>query len=345
MFTSYLSNKRLELVAAFLALLLPLLSQSQSAQQTKEVFRIGTGGTLGTYFPVGSLIAQGINTQQPNSDLAQSSSDKPLIVAQRSNGSVANVRDIADGLLESALVQADVAHLARMGDSASLLGVAETDIKAIASLYLESVHLVVAVESGIKHINDLKGKRVSIDEAGSGTQLDVRLIFDAFDIGETNIKPVYLKSGDAINRLRDGQLDAFFVVAGYPVTGITALIEEGLANFLAIDGAGSDKLVSQYSFFTRNTIPANIYSNNKPVNTLAVAALWVVDSGISDSMAYHITQGLWSNTTQELLQNGHPKGQEISLNSALVGLGIPLHPGAARYYQAQNIDTTHLPAN
>ncbi len=323
---------------------LPLLLSVQSVHAKPEIFRIGTGGSLGTYFPVGSLIAEGINAEQSSKTQSQTDGTQ-LLVAQRSSGSVANVNDIAEGLLESALVQADVAGLAYDGDSSELLNITQTDIKAVASLYLESVHLVAAADSGIERIDDLKGKRVSVDELGSGTQLDVQLIFDAFEISEADTKPVYLKTGDAINRLRNGQLDAFFIVAGYPVSGITELIEEGMGKIVSIDGAGAEKISERYPFFAQSTIPENVYRNTESVNTLAVAALWVIDGSISESVAYQLTASLWSTATQNLLRSGHPKGREITLGSALVGLGIPLHPGAARYYKSKNIDVSHVPVD
>lgn len=338
-FSSYILQ-----AVTFVSVVLPLLVFGQSVQNHPDVFRIGTGGSLGTYFRVGSLIADGINAEQASATQTPAEGT-PLVVAQRSNGSVANVRDIADGLLESALVQADVASLAYGSDSSELLNISQTDLMAVASLYLESVHLVVATDKGIERIADLKGKRVSVDELGSGTQLDVQFIFDAFEISEADIKPVYLKSGDAISRLRNGQLDAFFIVAGYPVSGITELIEEGVGKIVSIDGAGAEKLSERYPFFTQSTIPENVYRNTESVNTLAVAALWVLDGSINESVAYQLTASLWSKDTQNLLKSGHPKGLEITLDSALIGLGIPLHPGAARYYESQNIDTSHLHAN
>lgn len=330
---------------SILFLLLTLFAVSAAGQQTNtrsDLFRIGTGGSQGTYFIIGSLIADGINNQRTASNAVNSATPEPLVIAQRSNGSVANVSDIAEGLLESALVQADVANWAQFGNAPADFIPLTANINAIASLYLESVHLVAASDSDIFTFNDLTGKRVSIDEVGSGTQLDVRMIFDALALDESGIQLVYLKPADAISRLREGTLDAFFSVAGYPVNSITELIDEGLARIVSIDGPGLDNLVNQHSFLTHSEIPINTYKNKETVNTLAVAALWVVDSEADEDTVYHMTKGLWSSDIQTLLQNGHPKGKEISLNTALLGLGIPLHPGASRYYRENGIDMRQL---
>jgi len=314
----------------------------QQLDTRSDLFRIGTGGSQGTYFIIGSLIADGINNQRSAFNAANIAATEPLVIAQRSNGSVANVSDIADGLLESALVQADVANWAQFGNAPADFIPLTANINAIASLYLESVHLVAASESGILTFDDLVGKRVSIDELGSGTQLDVRMIFSSLALNESDVQLVYLKPADAISRLREGTLDAFFSVAGYPVSSITELIDQGLARIVSIDGPGLDDLVDQHSFFTRSEIPANTYKNKETVNTLAVAALWVVDSEADEDTVYNMTKGLWSRDIQKLLQNGHPKGKEISLDTALLGLGIPLHPGASRYYQETGINMRQL---
>ena len=328
------------LITVLVLLALPAAGQHTGVRT--DLFRIGTGGSQGTYFLIGSLIAKGLNDQKNAQKAADVSAAKSLVVAQRSNGSVANVSDIAEGLLESALVQADVANWAQFGNAPTNFIPLGRNINAIASLYLESVHLVVASDSNIFSIDDLAGKRVSIDEVGSGTQLDVRMIFNAFELDESDVQLVYLKPADAISRLREGALDAFFSVAGYPVNSITELIDEGLARIISIDGAGLIDLVNQHSFFTQSEIPINTYKNTETVNTLAVAALWVVDSDADEDTVYRITKGLWSDDIQTLLQNGHPKGKEISLDTALLGLGIPLHPGASRYYREKGFDIGNL---
>ena len=326
------------LLLALLCVMGFLLCSRFSTANELQILRIGTGGSSGTYFPVGSLIAQGLNNQVEGASLQDKDGNDVVLVAQRSNGSVSNVEDISAGLLESALVQANIAHLAYSGEGTVRSNLPKAELGAIASLYQESVHLVASRKSGIKSISDLPGKRVSIDEVGSGTELDVQIIFDSLGVAKDNINIVYLKPDDAISRLQLDQLDAFFIVAGYPVLAVKELVDTGIADIVPINGDGIEQILTRHSFVTLGEIPAGTYANANSVETLAVSALWVADWSMDETLVYRLTQALWSDEVQALLQDGHPKGREISLSSALLGLGIPVHPGAARFYQESGLE-------
>ncbi len=310
----------------------------KTAAAELQVLRIGTGGSSGNYFPVGSLIAQGINNHIAGDSLQNEHGRDVVLLAQRSNGSVSNVEDISSGLLESALVQADIAHLSYRGQDSVRSNMPKARLGAIASLYRESVHLVASRKSGINSIGDLSGKRVSIDEVGSGTELDVQIIFDALGMARERINIVYLKPDDAISRLQLDQLDAFFIVAGYPVQAVSELVDSGIANIVPISGEGIERILERDSFITRGEIPAGTYANTDSVETLAVSALWVAAWSMDEDVVYGLTKALWSDEVQALLMNGHPQGSQINLSSALLGLGIPVHPGAARFYQEAGIE-------
>lgn len=331
-------------LGAFSILLWSLAGVATDVQKAEQqindiqVLRIGTGGTSGTYFPVGSLIAQGLNNRMIADSLQDVNNRDVVLLAQRSSGSVSNVEDISAGLLESALVQADIAHLAYSGEGSVRSNLPKAELGAIASLYQESVHLVASRKSGIKNIEDLPGKRVSIDEVGSGTELDVQAIFEALGIAREKINIVYLKADDAISRLQQDQLDAFFIVAGYPIAAVTELVDTGIADIVPINGDGIDQLLMRHSFITRGEIPADTYANPNSVETLAVSALWVADWSMDEALVYRLTKALWSDEVQALLQQGHPKGGEIGFSSALRGLGIPVHPGAAKFYLESGLE-------
>lgn len=324
------------LLSVVLVLLL-LTSAALAQANNPATLRIGTGGTSGTYFPVGSLIAEGLNAAGNSNPLTDNQGREVVVVAQRSNGSVSNVEDMSVGLLESALVQADIAHWAFSGEGSYKHDLPRVNLGAIASLYRESVHLVASRKSGIRSIADLVGKRVSVDEVGSGTELDVQLIFDTLKIAKDKINIFYLKPDDAISRLQQDQLDAFFIVAGYPVMAVSELINTGIAEIVPITGDGIDKLVSNHTFFTPGEIPAGTYSNEKNVETLAVSALWVANASLEEDVVFQLTRQFWSESVQSLLKNGHPKGREIYAADALLGLGIPLHPGAEKFYRESGI--------
>lgn len=295
--------------------------------------RIGTAGTGGTYFPIGTLIAKaisgpgGIHQHEPfyESEL--------FAIAQRATGSESNVADIDGDLLEGGLAQADVVHWAFNASGPYKNERARDNLRGLATLYHESVHLIARTDANIDSIQDLKGKRVSLDEQGSGTKLDVLPILAAYGMSTESLKAVYLKPADAMDRLSKDELDAFFIIAGYPVQAVSNLVGNGRAQIIPITGALIDSLIVEYPFFSKNTIPENTYKNTGNISTLSVPAQFIVNSNIEEELVYNITSMLWSDATKQLLSNGHPKGHEVSLKSALAGMNIPLHPGAARFYR------------
>lgn len=294
-----------------------------AAAQAPAFFRIGTGGTAGTYYPVGGMIANAV-------------SDPPGLVmtAVASNGSVANVNAIVSAASESGFVQADVAYWAYSGTGVWDGKPKVSDLRAIANLYPESVHVVV--RKGVaKSIADLKGKRVSLDEPGSGTLLNARAILGAYGITEKDISPEFLKPNQAAEKLKDGSVDAFFFTGGFPAAAISELASTGTGiDILPIDGEGAAKLKAAFPFFADDSIPADTYKSIGGVKTVAVGAHWVTTAKMPDDLVYKVTKGLWSDKTRAVLDAGHAKGKAIRKETALSGIGgVPLHPGAERYYK------------
>lgn len=294
---------------------------SASAQ---TFFRINTGGTAGTYYPIGGLIANAIS--QPT---------VPGLVATAvaSNGSVANINAIQSGSAEAGFSQADVAYWAYTGTGTFEGKPKVTDVRLIANLYPESFHLVARKGANIKSIADLKGKRVSLDEPGSGTLVNARAILAAYGISEKDIKPEFLKPNAAGEKLKDNSLDAFFFVGGYPAGAIAELAATGGIDLLSISGPEADKLVKQYGFYSVDTIPADTYKGVGVVKTLAVGAQLVTSAKQDATLIYNITKALWNDNTRKALDSGHAKGKAIVRANAVAGAGIPLHPGAEKYYK------------
>ena len=177
--------------------LLIAVGAAGAALAQQAFFRIGTGGTGGTYYPIGGLIANAISGQDGGKGVAGLVS-----TAVASNGSVANVNAIQGGSSESGFTQSDVAYWAYTGTGLYEGKPKVQDLRLIATLYPETVHIVARKDANIKSVADLKGKRVSIDEPGSGTIVDSRLVLAAFGITEKDIKPEYLKPGPAGDRLQ-----------------------------------------------------------------------------------------------------------------------------------------------
>jgi TRAP transporter TAXI family solute receptor len=301
---------------------------TRTARAQQQFFRIGTGGTGGTYFPVGGLIANAISE-------ASGAGVKGLVAtAVASNGSLANINAIGAGQFEAGLTQADVAYWAWSG-TGLFEGRSKVDsIRFVANLYPESVQIVVRRGSGIRSVADLKGKRVSLDEPGSGTLIDARIVLAAYGLSDRDLRPEYLKMGPAADRMRDGALDAFFTVGGWPTGAIAELASsQGGLELLPIDGEPAEKLLKQYTFFFRDVIPVEAYKGSAETRTIAVGAQLVSSTRMTDDLVYQITKALWNDNTRKMLDAGHAKGRMIRKETGLDGAGIPLHPGAERFYR------------
>ncbi len=311
-----------------------------AAAQDITFFRIGTGGTAGTYFPIGGLIANAISNPPGSRACSEGGScGVPGLVATAvaSNGSVANVNAISSGSMQSGFCQSDVAYWAYNGNGIYEGRPKVEVLRAIANLYPESFHLVARKGSGIKSIKDLKGKRMSLDEPGSGTLVDARLILAAYGMTEKDIKAEYLKPQQSADKLKDGALDAFFSVAGWPEGAIAELAATTGIDLVPIDGPEAESLIKRFSFFAASEIPEGVYKNVPAVKTVSVNAIWATSSKQPDELIYNVTAALWNPNTRKLLDSGHAKGRTIKLETAVQGLGIPLHPGAEKFYKEKGL--------
>ncbi|MFM8610379.1 MAG: TAXI family TRAP transporter solute-binding subunit [Burkholderiaceae bacterium] len=290
--------------------------------QAQQFFRIGTGGTAGTYYPVGGMIANAVS--QPG---------KIVVTAQATNGSVANVNGIAGGAMESGFSQSDVATWAFNGTFA-FQGKKVGDLRMIANMYPESVHLVARKGQNIKSPADLKGKRVALDEPGSGTLINARMVLAAYGVQESDIKAEYIKPNQAGDKLKDGALDAFFFVGGAPAGAIAELASSGAGiELVPLTGPQADGLRMANPYFAVDTIAAGTYKDVGAVQTLAVGAQWVTSAKADTETVYQITKSLFSDATQKTLQAGHARGKFITKENAVKGVAIPFHPGAEKFYR------------
>ncbi len=303
-------------------------------------FRILTGGTVGTYFPIGGLIANAISNPPGSRPCGEGGScGVPGLVATAvaSNGSVANAAAIGSGAAQSGFVQSDVAYWAYTGTGIYQGRPRIENLRAIANLYPESFHLVARKGSGIKSVTDLRGKRVSLDEPGSGTLVDARLILAAYGISEKDLIASYLPAQQVADKLKDGVIDAFFNVSGWPQSAVADLAATVGIDLVPIAGPEAASLVKQFSFFGIDDIPEGTYKGAPDVKTVSVHALWITSSKLPEELIYGVTAALWNPGTRKLLDSGHAKGRDIHLETALTGVGIPLHPGAEKFYREKGL--------
>ncbi|MEQ8966347.1 MAG: TAXI family TRAP transporter solute-binding subunit [Azospirillaceae bacterium] len=319
----------------------PLLGPGGAMSQDIRFFRIGTGTTGGTYFPIGGIIAGAISAPpgSPPCNLGGSCGVSGLIaVAQATSGSVENVEKVESGEFDAALAQADIAFWGYTGTGLYRDRGALSGLRAIARLYAELVHVVTLEEAGIAGIANLAGKRVSLGDEGSGTLIGARLILSAFGLQEgRDYTPVFAGPEQSTDLMLAGEVDAFFIIGGAPLLAVADLTRRRPVRLVPVAGPEVDPLLADLPFFTRTRLADDSYPGVAGVPTLAVGALFVVADRVEEEIVHGITRALWHPATRALLDAGHPRGREITLEHALRGLAIPLHPGAARYYREQGL--------
>ena len=304
------------------------------AQQLRY-FRIATGSPVGTYFPVGSSLAAMISNPPGSRDcrIGGSCGVPGLIaVAISTEGSIANVTAVAAQLVDSALAQADVVFTAVNGQGAFRQRPLR-NLRVIANLYPESLHLVVRKSAGIKQVRELVGRRVSLDTPGSGTRANAELILDIHGIQPRQLKLLEVDPAAAADLMEKDELDAFFLIAGYPAPIIEELARSNLIQILPIAGAEAVRVLKQHRFFARDSIPSGTYLGVDTVDTLSIGAQWIVAAEADDRLVYQVTKALWHPRNRPLLDGGHAKARLIKIETALAGVATPLHPGAEAYYR------------
>lgn len=326
-------------VLSIVALSLFVTSVGAVRSQAQDItyFRIATASPSGTYFPVGQLLAALIS-QPPGAEACDDGgpcgADGIIGIAEVSNGSVANLRAVNDGHVESGLAQGDLIDWAVHGAGIFADEQRMRGVRAIATLYPESFHLVAARDAGIASVNDLKGKRVSTDRVGSGTHADALLLLQAFGLTTDEIIQVNEPPGKAADLLAAGKLDAFFFVGGYPAEAIAGLARSGVIDLVPLAGSPVERLMRESRFLAAGTIPAGVYGADQgDTPTITVSAQWIVHVGVDEDLVYRITRALWDDRNRDAWLGAHARAREIRQQTALSGITIPLHAGALRYYR------------
>lgn len=306
-------------------------------------FRIASGAAGGTYFPMAGLLAQVISNPPGARSCAKGGNcgmEGLVAFAQSAHGSVANVSALDADQVESAFVQSDVTYWAYTGTGPFAGKKPFKKLCVLSSLYPEHVHAVAGKDRGIKSIYDLKGKRVSIGLPESGVQVGARLVLGAHGLVEKrDFMPEYVKSKTATELVRDGHLDAFIDVSGYPIAGVFEMANSTGLALIPVQGKERDALIAKAPFYAADIIPGNTYKGNPdPVETVSVSALWVSRLNLPEDLHYGVVKGLYGNVRAPyLLKNGHAKGKNLTLESHHAGVSIPYCPGAARFYKEKGV--------
>lgn len=303
-------------------------------------FTIGTGASSSTYYLTGALLASAISNPPGSRPCDQGGScgvPGLIAVAQTTQGSVQNMRRIGAGSLDSGLGRANIANWAYNGTWVFEGETRIDNLRAIAALFPDQLHIVVRADSGIESIADLKGKRVSLGEQESGTRFEALLILRYYGMTADDLEPVYTTPGQAADLLEVGVIDAFFVIASAPVAAIAELARRVEIDLLPIEEATAIEIVGDHDFFSTAAIPTGAYEDVPTTVTLGVGTIWTTSANMDAELIYGITRALWHERNRELIDKGHPNGMFIHQSLALDGLTIPLHPGAERYYRENGL--------
>jgi TRAP transporter TAXI family solute receptor len=299
-------------------------------------FQIATGSTEGIYFPVGQAMA-GLISHPPGVGRCETATvcgpSNVILSARTSEGAADNLRSVNQGLVDSGLAQGDVIAAAVAGEGAFRRSGKLSHLRVIAALFNEEAQLVVAADSKIKTVQDLRGKRVMLGAENSGGLERARKILTAFHVPWWRVRAISPDKGAPAQLLREGKLDAYFVVTGVPLASIADLIRDHKARLVPIDGEGRDRLIKVLPQLVPAVIRAGAYPGQDAVETVAARAWWVTRDSESDALIYGITRALFNPANRGQLAASHPAARDISLAYATDSPPAPIHPGAARFYR------------
>ncbi|MEH7274347.1 TAXI family TRAP transporter solute-binding subunit [Neobacillus vireti] len=328
-----MKKKRLYLTMAFLLTLSMILAACGNKEEAEEkpgsgsgedkpkFVSILTGGTGGTYYPLGGSFAKiikdetGIETN-----------------AETSGASAENMNTLKNGDAEIAFSQTDIASYAV--DGKLMFENNKVDnVKAIATLYPETIQIVTTKESGITSIEDLKGKKVSVGAPGSGTVANAQQILEVHSMTFDDIQKQDLSFDESTQGIQDGTIDAAFVTAGTPTGAVESLGATENVVIVPIAQGKIDDLIKKYPFYVKEEIPSGTYGLEAAVTTVAVQAMLVASSDLSEDVVYDVTKAIFENLDKVT----HAKGKLIKVENALNGVGIDVHPGAQKYFDEKGV--------
>ncbi|MDN3437557.1 TAXI family TRAP transporter solute-binding subunit [Planococcus sp. APC 3900] len=281
-----------------------------------EFLSILTGGTTGTYYPLGGAMAT-IVENETGLDTT----------AEVSQASAANMTALADGAAQIAFVQTDTAFYAAEGSN-MFEGEKIDTVSAIGALYPETIQLVTTSNSGIASFDDLAGKKISVGAPGSGTYINAEQLLEIHGMTMEDIDAQNLDFGESQESLQSGQIDAAFITAGTPTGAVESLSATSDVVIVPVEQDKADALIEKYPYYANDVVPSGTYGLAEEVPTVSVLAMLVVQNELSEDLVYDITKAIYENTDQ--IQ--HAKAELIKAETALDGIGIDIHPGAQKYF-------------
>ena len=297
-------------------------TEKEEPKAEEAFLNLVTGGTGGTYYPLGGAFAQ-IISDNTNAETT----------AQSSGASAENMQAISSGDADLAFTQTDIASYATEGKL--MFDQKITNIKAIAALYPETIQIVTTKKSGITSIEDNPPKTVSVGAPGSGTFANAEQILEVHGMTMDDIKPQNLSFDESTDGIQSGTIDAAFITAGTPTGSVEGLSATTDVIILPISEDKISQLIEKYPYYAKEEIPAGTYKLDSAVPTVAVQAMLVASEELDEDLVYEITKSIFENLDQ--VSAAHAKGKLINIENALNGVGIDVHPGAKKYFDEKGV--------
>lgn len=319
--------KKLIALLLVLVMAVPLMACDKDANAGGDYskYTMGTGGSAGTYYAYGSVLSRYMTSGVGKN-----------VTAVSTDGSKTNIIGIDYGDYQLATVQSDVMAYAWQGTRSFADEGSVQSFRVIGGLYAEAVQLVT-MDPSIKSVADLKGKNVSIGAPGSGVYFNAIDVLNAAGLQESDIKAQKQSFADSADALKDGKIDAAFIVAGAPTPAITELMTSSDAYLVPIDGDIAAKLMADCPFYAAYEIPAETYKGQtEAVKTVTVKATMIVTADASEEDVYNLTKAIFEN--KDAITKEHAKGSELSIENAIAGMEAPFHAGAAKYFKEKGYD-------
>ncbi|MCP5306999.1 MAG: TAXI family TRAP transporter solute-binding subunit [Chromatiaceae bacterium] len=298
-----------------------LVAISAGAIAAPNFINILTGGTSGVYYPIGVALSQ----------IYGSKIEGAKASVQSTKASVENLNLLQAGRGELALALGDAVADAWNGVEEAGYKAPLKKLRAIGGAYPNYIQIVASADSGIKSLADLKGRSISVGAPKSGTELNSRAVFKAAGLTYGDMGKVeYLPYAESVELIKNRQLDATLQSSGLGMAAYRDLAATMQIRFISIPAEVVAKIDS--AAYQPSVIPANTYEGQtEDVPTAAITNIFVTHSGVSDELAYQMTKLMFENLDK--LASAHAAAKNIKLETATVGLPIPLHPGAERYYR------------
>lgn len=309
-----------------------VLSASFAGQAVASQFvTIVTGSTGGTYYPVGTIIANGMNKELMSKGIKAS--------AQSSGGTVENLKMMKNGEAEMAIAMSNLTGFAYKGIG-TYEGAAIPNLRYVMGLWPDVTQIVIRKEAGINTWADLKGKRFAVGPPASGTEFTSRLVLKVVaGLSFDDISPEYIGYSEAAQALQNGRLDAFNAETGYPVSAVSELYAGRTpVGMLEFSDDELDTLQLEAPYYARVVIPANVYPNqDKPLNLVGVKSALIVTDSVDAQVVYDTLKIIYND--REAMKQAHAAFSKVDYDNPMAGLyGAPLHPGAVKFFREQGFE-------